>query len=109
MFVIQAALKAIGPLLNEALAAVRAIELALENNWPWVALDMVLSLRIVFSEHLEWSMVWVPRRSNFLAHLLAKLAARFKIRGWVSISCIPGGIVSCDDSLLLYCFSSFMI
>lgn len=66
----------------------------------WQIEDMVVSLRKVLCEHSKWSLVWVPRRSNFLAHLLAKWPAHFNNIVFVNISCMPKRVVHCDNSTL---------
>lgn len=107
------------PIVGETLACVRAVEVALLKNWTnvifetdsillemdlgnphlpprWKVEDMVLSLCQLFKAQSAWSLHWVPRRLNQQAYLLAQWAARSSVSGFVSISCIPFSILSCD-------------
>ncbi|KAB1225939.1 hypothetical protein CJ030_MR1G005470 [Morella rubra] len=86
-------IRAMDPLLGEAMAAARAVELAQSHQWQmvifetdlkllwedisdvngqpcWKIADIVVSLRLAFKAQSTWSIHWVPRKLNQQAHLL---------------------------------------
>ena len=111
-------IQAVDPFMGETMAAVRAVELALEKRWThvlfesdsmllcddlaselppcWKVEAMISSLQQSFKAQSAWALHWVPRRLNQQAHLLAQWAAHLKISGFMDSSCIPLSILSCD-------------
>ncbi|KAB1211586.1 hypothetical protein CJ030_MR6G013916 [Morella rubra] len=115
--------KAMDPLLREAMATARAVEIGLEKHWPrvifktdskllweditnlqrspcWKIEDLVTSLRTVFKAQSAWAIHWVLHKLNQQAHLLAHRAARCSISGVIDSICILFNILFCDSAFL---------
>lgn len=88
-------IRAVDPLVGEATAAIRAVEIALSEQWSrvifesdskllcadvsqpihspcWKIEDLVLTIHYAFKSQSAWALHWVPRRLNQQAHLLAQ-------------------------------------
>ncbi|KAB1205847.1 hypothetical protein CJ030_MR7G027968 [Morella rubra] len=79
--------KAMDPLLGEAMAAARAMEIALSRQWS----------KNLLKAQAAWSIHWVSRKLNQEAHPLAQWAARDHVTGFFDSGCIPHSILFCDS------------
>lgn len=51
--------------------------------------DQVCALRSFFASHGNWSLGWIPRSQNRLAHSLAQWAFSFSAFGFITPECLP--------------------
>lgn len=77
---------------SDCLVLVREV-LSLEPRVGWQMEHWMLDIRLFFSDHVEHSLAWIPRRHNRCALRLAKWAASSGSFGFLSASSFPSCIL----------------